>query len=131
MLPLIYLVFGIIQYGLYFYSYNSGTQVVGDAVRRLSVGDCENGELPTYLLQHLGAATTDASLTPTVTYTDADGTAMAAPGEVGGSVTVKLTFSALDMHFPFIPLPDGGDVTRTQTARIEDTVSSGSCAGVT
>jgi len=42
MLPMLYLVFGVIQYGLYFYARESGTQAVGDAVRRLSVGDCQD-----------------------------------------------------------------------------------------
>ena len=37
MMPLLYLVFGVIQYSLYFYSMQSGTSAVGDAVRRLSV----------------------------------------------------------------------------------------------
>jgi hypothetical protein len=33
------------------------------------------------------------------------------------------------MHFPFIPVPSGGNITRTNIARIEDLDSSqGTCS---
>ena len=87
MMPLLYLVFGVIQYSLYFYSMQSGTSAVGDSVRRLSVGDCQNAsELKSFLYSRLGAATTASSagsLAPAVTYKKADGTTGTAPGEVG------------------------------------------------
>ena len=35
------LVFGVIQYGLYFWSMQAGTAAVGEAVRRMTVGDCQ------------------------------------------------------------------------------------------
>ena len=39
------------------------------------------------------------------------------------------TFPTLNMHFPFIPVPGGGDVTRTNVARIEDLDSTqGTCS---
>jgi hypothetical protein len=35
----------------------------------------------------------------------------------------------LNMHFPFIPVPNSGSVTRTNVARIEDIDSSqGTCS---
>ena len=63
------------------------------------------------------------------TYTKADGTtSMAAPGEIGGTVTLTTSFQGLDLNFPFIPTPDDGVVTRSATARIEDVTSSpGGC----
>lgn len=126
MLPLFYLVFGIMQYGWYFYSMQAGASAVGDATRRISVGDCTNSaELKTMLKNRLGAATTaDASaLNPSVTYTNADGTTTA---KIGGTVTVSLTFPSIDMNFPFIPVPDDANVTRSVSARVEDTTPSGS-----
>jgi len=132
MMPLLYLVFGVIQYSIYFYSMQSGTSAVGDTVRRLSVGDCQTtSELQAYLYSRLGPATTATSATtlaPTVTYKKADGTAAVAPGEVGGTVTLALSYPTYDLHFPFIPLPSSGTVSRTVMARIEDTTATtGGC----
>ena len=36
---------------------------------------------------------------------------------------MTLTFNAVNMHFPFIPLPDNGKVTRSEFGRVEDTAS--------
>lgn len=132
MLPLIYLIFGIVQYGLYFYSTQAGTSAVSDAVRRMSVGDCQDpNDLKAFLSQHLGAATTAAAgdLQPEVVYTSGVGVAMAVPGEVGGSVKLTLTFPSMNMHFPLIPMLNHGDVTKSVFARIEDTtVSAQGCS---
>jgi Flp pilus assembly protein TadG len=134
MLPLIYLVFGIIQYGMYFYAMQTGTSAVGEATRRLTVGNCQTtSELKQFLSDRLGSATADsvADLDPQVTYKDAASppAPATAPGVVGGSVTLTLTFSTHDLNFPFIPLPNGGDVTRTSFGRVEDTTSTpGGCS---
>lgn len=125
MLPLFYLVFGIMQYGWYFYSMQAGASAVGDATRRISVGDCTNtSELKTMLKNRLGSATTASasSLSPNVAYTNADGTTVP---KIGGTVTVTLTYPTLDMKFPLIPVPNNGNVTRIVTARVEDTAPSG------
>jgi Flp pilus assembly protein TadG len=132
MLPLLYLVFGVIQYSLYFYSMQSGTSAVGDSVRRLAVGDCTTtSELKTFLFKRLGSATTAATastLNPAVTYTKADGTTATSPGEIGGTVKIVLTYNVLNLHFPFIPVPANGTVTRTVYARVEDTTATtGGC----
>jgi len=139
LIPLLYLVFGIIQYGWYFYAMQSGSAAVGDAARRLAVGNCQTtGEVQTLLKSHLGAATTASSasqISTTIAYTKADGSPSGTPSDptnpaqIGGSVTVTATFPTLNMHFPFIPVPNGADVTRTNVARIEDLNSSeGSCS---
>lgn len=128
MLPMLYLVFGIIQYGMYFYATQSGTSAVGEAVRRLTVGNCQDStQLKQFLADRLGAASTDsaADLATTVTYMDASSppAPVPTPGVVGGSVTLTLTFSTVDMNFPFIPLPNGGKITRSEFGRVEDTTS--------
>lgn len=127
-LPLFYLLFGIVQYGIYFYSMQAGTSAVGEATRRLTVGNCQdNTQLKQFLSDRLGLASTTpaSSLAPTVVYKSAASppSTMSAPGEVGGSVELTLTFSPINMHFPFIPLPNGGQVTRTSFGRVEDTAS--------
>lgn len=126
MLPLLYLVFGVIQYGIYFYGMQTGTSAVGEAVRRLTVGNCQDStQLKQFLADRLGAASSDSATTlaPVVTYKTATSpaTAMPAPGVVGGSVTLKLTFQTIDLNFPFVPVPNDGKVTREIFGRVEDT----------
>jgi Flp pilus assembly protein TadG len=133
LIPMLYLIFGAIQYGWYFYAMQSGSAAVNHAARRLAVGNCGgSGQVSGLIFSDLGAATTAGSasgLTTTVTYTNADGSAASAPGQIGGSVTVSTTFPTLNMHFPFIPVPNSGSVTRTNVARIEDIDSSqGTCS---
>jgi Flp pilus assembly protein TadG len=134
LIPLLYLIFGLVQYGWYFYAMQSGSSAVGDAARRIAVGNCTTtSQVQTVIYNHLGAATTAASssgVTTTITYTKADGSgSVAAPGEIGGAVTVTATFPTLNMHFPLIPVPNNGNVTRTNVARIEDVDSSqGTCS---
>jgi Flp pilus assembly protein TadG len=134
LIPMLVLIFGLIQYGWYFYAMQSGSSAVGDAARRIAVGNCQTtSQVQTVIYNHLGAATTASSssgITATITYVKADGSGpAAAPGEIGGAVTVTASFPTLDMHFPFIPVPNGGNVTRTNVARIEDLDSTqGTCS---
>lgn len=128
------LVFGVIQYGLYFFSMQSGTSAVGEATRRMTVGDCQtSASVRTLVYNRLGSATTASAasgVTVTQTYTKADGTtSMSAPGEIGGTVTLKVSYPSINLSFPLIPVPDGGTVTRSATARIEDVTESavGAC----
>jgi hypothetical protein len=92
------------------------------------VGNCQDStQLKQFLADRLGAASTEtaSSLQPLVTYKTAVSppTDMAAPGVVGGSVTLKLTFQTIDLNFPFIPVPNDGKVTREIFGRVEDTTS--------
>jgi Flp pilus assembly protein TadG len=134
LIPLLWLVFGLIQYGWYFYAMQSGSSAVGDAARRIAVGNCTTtSQVQTVIHDHLGAATTASTangITTTITYKKADGSGtVAAPGEIGGAVTVTATFPTLNMHFPLIPVPGNGSITRTNVARIEDLSSSqGTCS---
>jgi Flp pilus assembly protein TadG len=134
MVPLLYLVFGLIQYGWYFYAMQSGSSAVGDAARRVAVGNCQTStQVQQLIYDHLGSATsasTASGVTTTVTYTKADGSgSVAAPGEIGGAVTITATFPTLNLHFPFIPVPNDGSITRTNVTRIEDLASTqGTCS---
>jgi Flp pilus assembly protein TadG len=130
---LIMLLVGLVQYGFYFYAMQSGTSAVGEATRRMAVGDCQStSQVQTLLKGRLGAATTATSasgITVSPAYTKADGsTTTASPGEIGGTVTLTATFPTINLNFPLIALPNGGNVTRTATARIEDvTAMAGGC----
>jgi Flp pilus assembly protein TadG len=131
LLPLLYLVLGIIQYGVYFWSMNSGSNAVGDAVRRMSVGDCQAAsERQHFLYDRLGQATTssESQISTTVDYFAPDGNAGTA-AEIGGTVRLTATYDAPNFHFPFIPVPNGGSVTRTFDARVESTEAhTGGCS---
>lgn len=133
MVPLIYLVLGIIQYGWYFHAMQAGTSATSDTVRRLSVGDCQDATQRNALLtSKLGSARqATTTVQSTVAYTDAAAghASMPAPGIVGGGVTLTVEFKTADFNFPLIPVPDDGSVTRTVFARVEDTTpSSGGCS---
>ena len=131
----ILIIVGLIQYGMYFYAMQSGTSAVGEAARRMAVGDCQSaGQLQTLLYGRLGAATTASSsggiTINTRSYTKADGTTPASsPGEIGGTVTLTVTYPTLNLNFPLLSAPNGGNITRSATARIEDvTTISGGCS---
>lgn len=132
MLPLLWILFGLIQYGWYFYAMQTGTSAVGDAVRKVTVGDCQSdADLQTFITNRLGAAksgSTAVSVTRTYKKLNAAGDAFeddSAPGTIGGKVTIEVTFQTLNMHFPLIPVPNGGQVERQSTGRMEDTEASG------
>lgn len=133
MLPLLYLVFGVIQYGWYFYAIQAGTSATSDAARRLSVGDCQDvAQRNALLSSRLGAARQGSTaVQSTVTYTDSSAghTVVSAPGVVGGGVELTVNFQTADFNFPFIPVPDNATVTRTVFARVEDTSpAAGGCS---
>ncbi len=130
---LLILLFGIVQYGFYFYAMQAGSSAVGDAARRVAVGNCQTtSQVQTLLYNKLGPATTASSasgVTTTLSYTNTDGTPDNSPGHIGGSVLVTVTFPTLNLRFPFIPVPNNGSVTRSTFARIEDTdATQGACS---
>lgn len=130
LVPLLVVMFGMIQYGLYFYSSQVGSSTAREAVRRLAVGDCEtSADLLAFVQARLGDASMVAPTISTV-YTDANDVVIPggrADAEVGGKVTVSITFQSLNMNFPFVPVPNEAKITREVDARMEDLDSSG-CA---
>lgn len=131
MLPLLFLVLGIIQYGVYFWSMNSGSNATGDAVRRMAVGDCQtSSERKHFLHTRLAEATTstESQIVTTVVYLNPDGSTATA-AVIGGTVRLTATYNAPDFHFPFIPVPHDGSVSRTFDARMEDLdATTGGCS---
>jgi Flp pilus assembly protein TadG len=127
---LLLLVFGIIQYGWYFYAMQAGTSATGDALRRLAVDVCTGQtERDNLIKSDLGSALSGSLTTDSVVYKDAAGSggspAYTVP-QSGGSITLTVSFPTLNMHFPFLPMPNGGTVTRVQTAPVENaTVAPG------
>ena len=126
---LLALLFGVIQYGMYFYSAQTGSSAAREAARRVTVGDCPaQSDLNQFVLNRLGGA---ASATPTVTrvYTKNNGTTTSAPAEaeVGGTVKLTVSFASHNFHFPFVPFLSDATIVREVDARMEDITPSGSC----
>lgn len=130
MLPLLLLiVFATIQYGLYFWAAQTGSNTVNVAARQLTVGNCDtDAELVTMVQNRLGAS---AVGTPTVSrsYYDIDGAtflgATAGVAKVGGTVEVTIAFDPIDLNFPFVPSLGADQVTRQVVARVEDSTDQG------
>ena len=128
LVPLLLIIFGLIQYGMYFYSAQTGSNTVNAAARQLSVGNCDTDtELEAFVDGRIGAAA-DGGATVTRAYFKPDGTALgsaAADAVIGGTVTLTIEFPTLNFNFPFVPFLDDPTVSRTVTSRIEDTTDQG------
>lgn len=130
LVPFLMLVFGLIQYGFYFYSAQSGSHAINAAVRQLSVGNCQaQSDLQTYVTKTIGGAASGPVTVGTPVYANIDGSAPASPGAknvtIGGTVTLTVTFRTINMHFPFVPFLSNAAVIRTATARVEDNEDQG------
>jgi Flp pilus assembly protein TadG len=126
---LLLLFFGIVQYGLYFYSAQVGSNPANAAARQLSVGNCQgSGALQTFVDGQLGSAKT-ASATLTTTWKNVNGSTPAAPAatnvDLGGTVQLTITFPTMNLKLPFLPFMNNPTVERTVTARVEDTTDQG------
>ncbi|NHC22711.1 hypothetical protein G6553_05915 [Nocardioides sp. IC4_145] len=118
LLPLLLLlVFGIIQYGLYFWTMQGGSDIARDAARLSAVGmpdKCAD-------FQSRVRAEVDAlngageAATITRTYDDALPNGI----NVGDTVEVRVEFPAADLKLPFLPFVNGGLVSTTAQARVE------------
>lgn len=125
LLPLLIIVFGLIQYGLYFWAAQSGSHTANAAARQLSVGNCNtNTKLRTFVVNRLGAANS-GTVTVSRTYRGVTGAVLAdqtpANAAVGGTVEVRIEFPTIDLNFPFVPFLSDPTVVRQVVARVEDT----------
>jgi Flp pilus assembly protein TadG len=129
LLPLSVIMFALVQYGLYFYSAQTGSNTVNAAVRQLSVGNCQAvNSLRDYVDKQLGSAKTDVHATPTPAWTKVDGTPASGPTDpdiIGGTVTLTISFHTINMHFPFVPFLSDSVIDRQAQARVEDAADQG------
>jgi Flp pilus assembly protein TadG len=115
---LLVLVFGLIQYGLYFWAMQGGADAARHAARLSAVG---NPSACTAFRAEVGDQVTRfADETPEITrtYSNAEGNTATAV-EVGDRVEVTLTFNSIDLNFPFVPFMDDGQVSETVEARVD------------
>ncbi len=116
LIPFTVLVLGMIQYGWYFYVSQSTAGAAAHVTRRLEVGDCWTGDAA------LRLARTQSAQVSTLSKAPADLTA-AVPGETQIQVTVTADADILN----FLPMPNGGQVTETVHAQLEDTREDAPC----
>lgn len=115
-LPLVaMLVFGVIQYSLYFWAKQGGASAARDAARRSAVGD--------YAACAELTASTNAQVdrfgelvSVTRTYSKGPGNALPAT-QIGDIVTIEVTFSPINLNLPLVPVP--ATVTESVASRVE------------
>ena len=128
---LLMLIFGMIQYGFFFYSYQTGKSVADRYLRQLTVGNCQDADdLRSAVFNAMaGATTADTDISDgfnaVATYVDAAGKSADAPGQIGGSVTLTITYPTLNMNIPLVPFLKDATLTQSLTGRVEDTDSQG------
>lgn len=119
---LLLLVFGLIQYGFYFWSMQGGSSAAREAARRAAVGQPVScTEFRNYVRDRIGVTGDQDSAQITRTYTDAGTGDPVVPAAVrpGDVVTVSVTFDSYDMNIPFVPFIDDGVVSQTADSRVE------------
>ena len=119
---LLLLVFGLIQYGFYFWSMQGGSSAAREAARRAAVGEPVGcNDFRDYVKERIGVTGDQASADITRTYTDAVTGDPVLPAAVrpGDVVTVSVTFNSYDMNIPFVPFIDDGVVSQTADSRVE------------
>lgn len=120
---LLILVFGLIQYGLYFWSVQGGSSAVREAARRAAVGqlaDCN--DFRTYVQNRIGVTSQSPSAaTITRKYFRVTGAPVPVAEDVlpGDVVTVTVQFKSYDMNFPFVPFVNDGIVYQAADSRVE------------
>ncbi len=127
---LLLLVFGMVQYGLYFWSAQGGSSAAREAARRAAVGEypaCT--DFKTDVKSRIHALGDMATASVTRSYTKGPSNAGTAV-QVGDLVTVSVSFSSVNLHIPLVPFLNDGKVTATADARVENvpTATVGACA---
>ena len=119
---LLVLVFGLIQYGLYFWALQGGADAARTGARLSAVG---KPSTCTAFRTEVGNQVSNFSQgTPTITrsYSNAEGNTAAAV-EIGDRVQVTVTFNSIDLNLPFVPFINDGRVSETVEARVDYTPS--------
>ncbi len=120
--PLIFLLlFGMIQYGYFFWSLTTASATAREAVRRMVVGTEWTTCAEKWAVEHASnAAVGDRGVTVTRSYADSDGVPLTRDPLPGDVVTVTVSFHSLDLGIPLLPLPDDGTVTQSSRNEIQN-----------
>jgi Flp pilus assembly protein TadG len=112
---LLLIVFGLIQYGMYFWAMQGGSDIARSAARMSAVGDPATcADFRDNVSDEIDSLTgTGSTATITRDYSpDSDVT-------VGDTVVVEVAFDSFDLQLPFLPFVDDGRVTTTAEARVD------------
>lgn len=109
--------FGIIQFGLWFWAWQAGAHAAREAARYAAVNPCDSAAIETKGQVALdGAPTTGTTSWSVVSSAD--------PVMVGDEITVSVEFSTVDLQF----FPGfTGEITKGATSRVEH-VPAGGCS---
>ncbi len=120
--PLMFLlIFGLVQYGFLFWSLTTASATAREAARRMVVGnDWATCALP-WAVRHAENPAVGVTA-PLVTrrFTTVGGVPVVGTPAVGDLVEVTVAFQSLYLGVPFIPVPQGGWVSETVTARVQN-----------
>lgn len=123
LVPLLVIVFGIIQYGFYFWAMQGGADIARDAARRAATGSpaaCTafKTAVQAKINSFVGTGkvvTISRTFDQTAGLTRTNATDVV----VNDTVRVQVTFKGYDFHFPFVPFVNDGMVSSTADARVE------------
>jgi len=121
-MPILFLIlFAIIQYGLYFWAYQGGSDAARNAARLGAVGnpvECDDFEAA--VKQDIAGVGDDTTAVVNRSYEDAGGATVAAANvDIGDYVVVDVTFQSTDLKIPFLPFVNDGQVNATSRARVD------------
>lgn len=125
---LLTLVFGMIQYGLYFWSLESGAHAAREAARQAAVGALDCDDFRAAVLDNAQGEVASTVTAERTYFTDAT---LLVPQSVpgpGSVVKVTVAFHSIDLGLPFVPFVDDGAVHEEAVARVESTTANtGEC----
>lgn len=112
---LLLLVCGLVQYGLWFMAYQSGSDTVRSAARLSAVGSPAScSDLTRNVVSELGG--TGSAITVQRTFVQHDDDPAVT---IGDDVHLLLRFNSTDLHMPFVPFVENGKVEVEAVARVE------------
>jgi hypothetical protein len=115
------LVFGIIQYSVFFWELQTGAAAAREVARQAAVASYNCTGLVTFGESKINKDATDVLIAVD---------AYPNPAEIGQQATVRVEFPYYNFNFPFLPfLPANGNISQTADIRVENvTANSASLA---
>lgn len=122
---LLLIVFGSIQYGMYFWADQGGSDAARKAARLGAVGEYPTcAAFVSSVKSDIEAVGDGDGADVTRSYESDSGVKRtAADGSdvlIGDYVSVSVTFESFDFNFPFVPFIDDGIISSTAKARVEN-----------
>lgn len=115
---LLLLVFGLIQYGLYFGALQGGSAAAREAARSASVGNPTSCDAFRSEIEATLTSMQSGNVKISRTYSSTG------PVKVGDDVTVSVAFDSIDLGLPLVPFISGGRVEQSAITRVENVPDS-------